>query len=318
MNPPFLPPPSAAYESVPCASGCDSWAPHHFRLHGELCRLCSSCVLLSNPDAYCSACLFLLSPRSYTAASQEAHVNFSPGDTTACSSCGVFVAHLSCIADPYSFVCPPCAASFDNRTFSYDLAGIGQRTLDGRSARVLLTAALLAHDSALRDAAAAREKAERSVQEAAAARTQARAMLDAAFRAAEAEACRDADEQVTPSGSAVVLLKKKTPQSNGTKKKTPKSNEANRDGDKLLKFNHMQQPALAFATAAAAAAAGSVSLPLPSARLDKSQVKQEAMTLPVPVPSSRLGQNHVKQESGGSADRAAKGDYRELFGTLQW
>uniref|UniRef100_A0ACD5VZK0 Uncharacterized protein n=1 Tax=Avena sativa TaxID=4498 RepID=A0ACD5VZK0_AVESA len=330
MNPPFLPSPSAAYEFAPCASGCDSWAPHHFRLDGELCRLCSSCVLLSNPDAYCSACLFLLSPSAYAADSHEGHVNFSPGDTTACSRCGVFVAHLSCVADPYSFVCPPCAATNDNRPFSYDLEGRGKHTLDGRSARVLLTAALLAHDSALRDAAAAREKAERSVQEAAAARKQARAMLDVAFCAAEAEACRDADEQqvtpsapaveqVTPSGPDVVLLQKKTPQSNGTKEKIPKSNEANRDRDKLLKFQHMQQPALAFATAAAAAAAGSsVSLPMPLSRLDTSQVKQEAMPLPVPVPSLRLGQNHVKQESGGSAGRAAKGDCGELFGTLQW
>ncbi|KAM0842030.1 hypothetical protein ACQ4PT_058626 [Festuca glaucescens] len=118
MTPPFLPPLSAAYEFVRCASGCDSWAPHHVRLDGDLCRLCSSCVLLSNPDAYCSACLFLLSPSAYAAASQEAHIDFSPGDTALCSSCGTFVAHVSCIADPYSFVCPPCAAAFDKRAFS--------------------------------------------------------------------------------------------------------------------------------------------------------------------------------------------------------
>jgi hypothetical protein len=276
MTPPFLP---AAYEFVRCASGCNSWAPHHFRLAGDLCRLCSSCVLLTSPEAYCSECLFLLSPSAYAGATHEAHLDFSPGTTARCTICGIFVAHLSCIADPYSFVCQSCAAGRDERPFSYDLAG---STLDGRSARILLTAALLAHDSALREAAAAREKAERSVQESAAARRQACAMLDAACRAAkvESEPCRYAEEQVTTLSApapAVEQLNGKPPQSNGSKKKTQKIKEANRDMDKLLKFDGMQQPALAFATAAAAAAAGSRSLPVPS----------------------RLGQNHVKQEAGG-------------------
>ncbi|VAH75498.1 unnamed protein product [Triticum turgidum subsp. durum] len=284
MTPPFL---AASgpddYAFVRCASGCDSWAPHHVRLDGDSYRLCSSCVLLSNPEAYCSACLLLLFPGAYAASSREARVDFSPGPTAACSNCGVFVAHLSCIPDPYSFICPPCAAAVDNVPFSYDLAGVG------RSARVLLTAALLSHESALHDAAAAREKAERSLQEAAAARRLARDMLDAAFRAAEAEAYRDAKEQATPSAPAVVHLKKKTPNTNGHKRKTPKSNDANREKDKLLKFNDMQQPALAFAAAAAAAAS---SMPSPS-----------------PMQSSRLNQS--------SADRAAKDDYRALFGTLQ-
>ncbi|XBI17209.1 uncharacterized protein [Aegilops tauschii subsp. strangulata] len=308
MTPPFL---AASgpddYAFVRCASGCDSWAPHHVRLDGDSYRLCSSCVLLSNPEAYCSACLLLLFPGAYAASSREAHVDFSPGSTAACSNCGVFVAHLSCIADPYSFICPPCAAAVDNVPFSYDLAGAGRRALEGRSARVLLTAALLSHESALHDAAAAREKAERSVQEAAAARRLARDMLDAAFRAAEAEVYRDAKEQATPSAPAVVQLKKKTPNTNGHKRKTPKSNDANRERDRLLKFNDMQQPSLAFA-AAAAAAASSMPSPMPSSRLNQSQVKQEAM--PLPMPSSRL-------DRGGSADRAAKDDYRALFGTLQ-
>ncbi|KAE8810032.1 hypothetical protein D1007_13354 [Hordeum vulgare] len=267
-----MPPPFVAasgpddHAFVRCASGCDSWAPHHVRLDGDSYRLCSS-------------------------------------PTAACSNCGVFIAHLSCIADPCSFICPPCAAALDNMAFSYeyDLAGVG------RSARVLLTAALLSHQSALHDAAAAREKAERSVQEAAAARRQARAMLDAAVRAAQAEAYRDAKGQATPSAPAIVHLKKKTPNTSGHKRRTPKSNDANRERDKLLKFNDMHQPALAFATAAAAAAS-SVPSPMPSSRLNQSQVKQEAM--PLPMPSSTL-------DRGGSADRAAKDDYRALFGTLQ-
>ncbi|KQK03562.1 uncharacterized protein LOC100826743 [Brachypodium distachyon] len=311
----MMPPLSAAsgpddWGSFGCASGCDSWAPHHVRLNGESCRLCSSCVLLCNPDAYCCACLLLLAPGAYAAAfPREPRVDFSPPDPiAACSRCGVFVAHLSCVADPYSFVCPPCSAAVDRRPFSYehDPAGRGQCTLlDGRYARVLLAAALLAHDSALRAAAAAREKAERSVQEAAVARKQARAMLDAAFRGAEAEDRHVKEQQATPSAAAlelltvtpsVELLRKTTPKSGEPRKKAPKSNEANRSRDTLLKFNSMQQPALAFAATAAAAAASSM-----------------------PMPSSRSDQNQVNQEAGGSADIiAATGDYRELFGTLPW
>ncbi|KAM0853377.1 hypothetical protein ACQ4PT_051132 [Festuca glaucescens] len=149
---------------------------------------------------------------------------------------------------------------------------------------------------------------ERSFQEAAAARRQARAMLDAAFRAAEAEPAGGAIRACSRAGHAIRTRSRVDQEEDATeqraKKKTPKSNEVNRHRDKLLKFNDMQQPALAFA------AAGSRSLPMPSSRLDQSQVKEESM--PLPVPSSRLGQNHVKQEIGGSADRAAKGDYREL------
>uniref|UniRef100_A0A0D3G5F3 Uncharacterized protein n=1 Tax=Oryza barthii TaxID=65489 RepID=A0A0D3G5F3_9ORYZ len=88
-----------------------------------------------------------------------------------------------------------------------------------------------------------------------------REMLDAAFRALEAEA-REA---------------KKPAAAPPPKKKIPKSSEANRD--KLLKFNAMQQPALAFA-AAAAAAASSMPLSIPSSREDKKPVKQEVQGEP--------------------------------------
>lgn len=93
------------------------------------------------------------------------------------------------------------------------------------------------------------------------ARKRSREMLDAAFRALEAEA-REA---------------KKPAAAPPPKKKIPKSSEANRD--KLLKFNAMQQPALAFA-AAAAAAASSMPLSIPSSREDKKPVKQEVQGEP--------------------------------------
>lgn len=287
MTPPFRPSPSAA-ASAPrgcggdrCASARDAWPLHHVRHDGVFCRLCSSCVLLYHPGAFCSACLLLL-PHDTAAASPEPHLDpilSPPGPTAACSSCGLFVAHVSCVLDSASFVCPPCAAAAASRPFTYSPAGGGRRALDERAARVLLVAARLAHESVGRAAAAAREEAERRVREAAAARKRSRDMLDAAFRALEAEA-RDAKKPAAPQQP---------------KKKTPKSSEANRDRDKMLKFNAMQQPALAFA-AAAAAAASSMPLSGPSPREDKKPVKQEAQ---------------------GSADRTAKDDRKALFGTLQ-
>ncbi|BAF16993.1 uncharacterized protein [Oryza sativa Japonica Group] len=275
MTPPFRPSPSAG--SIPrgcggdrCASGRDAWPLHHVRHDGVFCRLCSSCVLLYHPAAFCSACLLLFPPASASASASAATavqeprldpILSPPGPTAACSSCGLFVAHHSCVPDSASFVCPSCAAAAEGKPFSYTPAGGGRRALDERAARVLLVAARLAHDSVARAAAAAREDAERCVREAAVARKRSREMLDAAFRALEAEA-REA---------------KKPAAAPPPKKKIPKSSEANRD--KLLKFNAMQQPALAFA-AAAAAAASSMPLSIPSSREDKKPVKQEVQGEP--------------------------------------
>ncbi|KAG2624474.1 uncharacterized protein LOC120697378 [Panicum virgatum] len=275
MATPFRPSPSPSQSatSAPggcggdrCASGRDAWPLHHFLHEGVFCLLCSSCVLLYRPAAFCSACLHLLSTSDAAATAPAGDPAVAPPEPTApCSACGLSVAHLSCVpGDPASFVCPPCAAAAENRLFSFTPAppaGVGgRRTLDDRDARVLLVAARLAHDSVSRAAAAAREVAERRVAEAAAARKRSREMLDAAFRALEAQA-REA--KMTPAPPP--------------KKKAPKSAEANRDKDRLLKLNAMQQPALAFAAAAAAAAASSMPLPtVPLPREDKKPVKQEA------------------------------------------
>uniref|UniRef100_A0A0D9WEL1 Uncharacterized protein n=1 Tax=Leersia perrieri TaxID=77586 RepID=A0A0D9WEL1_9ORYZ len=230
MTPPFRPPPLAVPRGCGgdrCASGRDAWPLHHVSHDGVFCRLCSSCVLLYHPAAFCSACLFLLPPSS-ASARVDPVLSPLPGPTADCSICGFFVAHQSCVPDPASF----------------------------RAARILLIAARLAHDSVARAAAAARQDAERCVREAAAARKRSREMLDAAFRALEAEATQSRE------------VKK-------PKKKTPKSSEANRDRDKLLKLNAMKQPALAFAAAAAAAAASSMPLSIPSSREDKKLEKQQ-------------------------------------------
>ncbi|KAL5202600.1 hypothetical protein ABZP36_013552 [Zizania latifolia] len=291
MTPPFRPSPPAGCGGDRCASGRDAWPLHHVRHDGVFCRLCSSCVMLYHPDAFCSACLLLLLPpasasAAAVAADQEQRADpvlAPPGPIVACSSCGLFVAHHSCVQDSASFVCPPCAAAAEGRSFSFTPAGAGRRTMDERDARVLLVAARLAHESVGRAAAAAREEAERCVREAAAARKRSREMLDVAFRLLEADG-RKAREAKKPVAAPP------------PKKKTSKSSEVNRDRDKLLKLNAMQQPALAFA-AAAAAAASSMPLSMP--------------------PSSREDKKPVKQEAQGSADRSLKDDRTLLFGTLQ-
>ncbi|XP_040380475.1 uncharacterized protein LOC121054532 [Oryza brachyantha] len=275
MTPPFRPSPSDGSTTRGCggdrcASGRDAWPLHHVRHDGVFCRLCSSCVLLYHPAAFCSTCLFLLPPANATGAAQEPRLDpilSPPGPTAACSSCGLFVAHHSCVPDPASFVCPSCAAAAGGKPFSYTPAGGGWRALDERAARILLAAARLAHESVASAADAAREEAERFAREAAAARKRSRELLDAAFRAVESEA-REVEMPVTAAPPP--------------KKKIPKSSEANRDSrDKLLKLNAMQQPALAFAAAAAAAAAASsMPLSIPSSRDDKKPRKQEAQGEP--------------------------------------
>ncbi|KAG8084427.1 hypothetical protein GUJ93_ZPchr0010g8033 [Zizania palustris] len=286
MTPPFRPsspagPAPRGCGGYSCTSGSDAWPLHHVRHDGVFCRLCSSCVMLYHPTAFCSACLLLLPLTSPSNSAPEACVDpvlSPPGPITACSRCGIFVAHHSCVPDSASnFVCHPCAAAADGNPFSFTPAGVGLRTMDEHDARVLLVAARLAHESVRRAADAAREEAGRCVREAAAARKRSREMLDVAFRAMQVEA-REAKKPVVAPPS---------------KKKTPKSSEANRD--KLLKLNATQQPALAFA-AAAAAAANSMPLSMPSYMEDKKLVKQEAQ---------------------GSVDRSLKDDRTPLFGTLQ-
>ncbi|BAS92154.1 uncharacterized protein [Oryza sativa Japonica Group] len=239
-----------------CGSGRDAWPLHNVRHQGVFCRLCSSCVLLYHPAAFCSACLLLLPPAA-------APVAAPPGPVSACSSCGLFVAHHSCVPDPVSFVCPTCADAAVGRVYSYTPAAAAgrRRTMDERAARVLLVAARLAHESISRAAAAAREEADRAAREAAVARKHARELLDAACRAAEPEALEAKKKAEAPVAPAAAPP---PPPPQPKKKAPPKSSEASRDRDnKPLKLTATQQPALAFA-AAAAAAASSMPLSMPS------------------------------------------------------
>uniref|UniRef100_A0A0E0KY77 Uncharacterized protein n=1 Tax=Oryza punctata TaxID=4537 RepID=A0A0E0KY77_ORYPU len=274
-----------------CGSGRDAWPLHNVRHQGVFCRLCSSCVLLYHPAAFCSACLLLLPPAAASAASAARDlVAAPPGPVAACSSCGLFVAHHSCVPDSVSFVCPTCADAAVGKVYSYTPAGggaAGRRTMDERAARVLLVAARVAHESISRAAAAAREEADRSAREAAVARNHARELLDAACRVAEAEALEAKKKAEAPAAA---------PPPPPPKKKAPKSSEASRDRDKPLKLTATQQPALAFAAAAAAAAS---SMPL---------------SMPSPM---EVDEKPVIEEMQGSGDGSLIYDSGSLFGTLQ-
>ncbi|KAF6993630.1 hypothetical protein CFC21_010495 [Triticum aestivum] len=310
MTPPFRPSPSSTAPAPRgcggerCASGRDAWPLHHVRHNDVFCRLCSSCVLLYHPASFCSACLLLLhtdAAAAAAAAAQDPHFDPAvapPGPTAECSNCGLFVAHVACIPDPVSFVCPPCAAEAEGRPFTY--APAARRVMDERAARILLVAARLAHESIGRAAAAAREEAERRVQEAAVARKRSREMLDAAFRALEEEARAAKIKEEEEAAREAKNKKEKPAAAQPPKKKTPKSSESSRDRDKMLKFNAMQQPALAFAAAAAAAAS---SMPL---------------STPLSTPTPREDKKPMKlEEQQGSTDTVADEDVKGLFGTLQ-
>uniref|UniRef100_A0A0D9UZ09 Zinc finger PHD-type domain-containing protein n=1 Tax=Leersia perrieri TaxID=77586 RepID=A0A0D9UZ09_9ORYZ len=265
MTPPTaFPCPSTAYgpgdcDGAGCAYSRNAWPLHRVRHNGGAWRLCSSCVLLCHRKAICSVCLLFVFP------------NTEP--VVSCSSCGA-VAHLACIRDPSSyFVCPPCAAAAEGRAFSY----VAPRPHapdddDELAARAVLIASRLALESITRTAADARKHAESRVREAAAARMRARHMLDVAARVAEAEAM-DA-EASSPSPVPAAVPRPASPEL--VKKKTPKSSAGNRSGDRPLKINSIQKPALAFAAAAAAAAAAASSTPLstPSPGEVKKPMKQ--------------------------------------------
>ncbi|XP_037453324.1 actin cytoskeleton-regulatory complex protein pan1-like [Triticum dicoccoides] len=309
MTPPFRPSPSSTAPAPRgcggerCASGREAWPLHHVRHNDVFCRLCSSCVLLYHPASFCSACLLLLhtDAAAAAAAAQDPHFDPAvapPGPTAECSNCGLFVAHVTCIPDPVSFVCPPCAAEAEGRPFTY--APAARRVMDERAARILLIAARLAHESIGRAAAAAREEAERRVQEAAVARKRSREMLDAAFRALEEEARAAKIKEEEEAAREAKNKKEKPAAAQPPKKKTPKSSESSRDRDKMLKFNAMQQPALAFA-AAAAAAASSCGSSMP----------------PLSTPPPKEDKKPMKQEEQGSTDTVADEDVKGLFGTLQ-
>ncbi|RLN22738.1 uncharacterized protein C2845_PM07G07440 [Panicum miliaceum] len=161
-----------------CASNLDTWPLHHAYRRGERCRLCSSCILLSDRSVYC-CCFFLLITSPSFHYDDGDPLMAPPGPTVTCQDCRSAVAHLACLYELFPagygvFVCPACSAAEEGRPFTY--APPCRQPLDARAARVLLLGARMALALLQREAA----EAERLAREAGEARRRAyRALREA-------------------------------------------------------------------------------------------------------------------------------------------
>ncbi|XP_062200250.1 uncharacterized protein LOC133902936 [Phragmites australis] len=164
-----------------CASGLDTWPLHHVYRRGARCRLCSSCILLSNRSLYCCCCFLLLACPSPSSNYDDGDpLRAPPAPTATCQVCHAAVAHLACLYPAHdAFVCPACSATAEGTPFTY--APPCRVPLDGRAARVLVLGARMALAQLRQDAAAARAEAERRAREATAARRRAYRALSVAL-----------------------------------------------------------------------------------------------------------------------------------------
>ncbi|MQM10547.1 hypothetical protein Taro_043444 [Colocasia esculenta] len=197
--------------------GCvarDPWPVHHVRHRGNLCRLCTSCVLRYHPGSFCPKCFDLVEP----AGGRGPHPQ--PPAVVHCASCPS-VCHSACLADSEktsSYLCPSCANPNGCSYFPVDCDGDGgdvapsgspskrvrvwgrgdggenppaggprRPTIDRHSAKALLAAARLASASMNRAVAFARSEAERKAKDAVVARKKAKEMLEKALMAAKRE-----------------------------------------------------------------------------------------------------------------------------------
>jgi hypothetical protein len=112
-----------------------------------------------------------------------------PAPTVTCQVCREAVAHLPCLYYPEPadgvFVCPPCTAAQNGRTFTY--APPCRQPLDERGARVLVLGSRIALALLQRHATAARAAAERLAREAREARTRAQEALKVAYNLGKKE-----------------------------------------------------------------------------------------------------------------------------------
>ncbi|CAO2184859.1 unnamed protein product [Urochloa humidicola] len=165
-----------------CASDLDTWPIHNVYRRGERsCRLCSSCILLSDRSLYCSSCFFIVSSPSSYHHDYDDPLLAPPAPTVTCRVCRSAVAHLACLypADGAAFVCPACRAAEEGRPFTY--APPYGEPLDMRASRVILLGSRMALALMRREAAAARAEAERMAREADEARMRAYRALKVVF-----------------------------------------------------------------------------------------------------------------------------------------
>ncbi|CAO2207947.1 unnamed protein product [Urochloa humidicola] len=167
-----------------CASDLDTWPLHNVYRRGEpSCRLCSSCILLSDRSLYCCSCFFIVASPSSPHHDDGDPLLAPPAPTVTCCVCRSAVAHLACLY-PFddgggAFVCPACRAAEEGRLFTY--APPRGEPLDTRASRVILLGSRMALALLQREAAAARAAAERMAREADEARMRAYRALSVAF-----------------------------------------------------------------------------------------------------------------------------------------
>ncbi|CAL9096316.1 unnamed protein product [Musa textilis] len=209
--------------------GCsarDPWPLHHVRHRTVFCRLCTSCVLRYHPGSFCVSCFDLLLDGG----------GASP--VVRCSRCSS-IAHSACVLEAApSFVCPSCSDA--GGSSSYFSLG-EEKSIDLKSAKVLLAAAKLAAASMGRVAACTRADAERKTKEAVVARKRAREALEKVLLLSQSEKekkNRVADQIAAPSPQPqVVDSKKKMPKLSSTvAAMVGQKRVQNRERDRWMRF----------------------------------------------------------------------------------
>ncbi|CAL9782948.1 unnamed protein product [Musa acuminata subsp. burmannicoides] len=208
--------------------GCgarDPWPLHHVRHRTVFCRLCTSCVLRYHPGAFCTSCFDLL-------------LDGGTSPVVRCSGCPA-VAHSACLPNPAaSFVCPSCSDLGGSSSY---FSLVAEKSIDLKSAKVLLAAAKLAAVSMGRAAAATRADAERKVREAAVARKRAREALEKVLLLSQTEKekkNKETDHIAAPDPRPEVMdPKKKMPKLSSTvAAMVGQKRVQNRERDRWMRF----------------------------------------------------------------------------------
>ncbi|RWW21391.1 hypothetical protein BHE74_00026973 [Ensete ventricosum] len=207
--------------------GCgtrDPWPLHHVRHRTVFCRLCTSCVLRYHPGSFCTSCFDLL-------------LDGGTSPVVRCSGCPA-IAHSVCLPNPAaSFVCPSCSDLDGSPYFSLG----GEKSIDLKSAKVLLAAAKLAAVSMGRAASSTRADAERKVREAAVARKRAREALEKVLLLSQTEKekkNKETDHIAAPDPRPEVMdPKKKMPKLSSTvAAMVGQKRVQNRERDRWMRF----------------------------------------------------------------------------------
>ncbi|KAG6478975.1 hypothetical protein ZIOFF_062425 [Zingiber officinale] len=207
--------------------GCgvrDTWLLHHVRHRTVFCRLCTNCVLRYHPGCFCASCFDLL-------------LDGGACPVVRCSRCPS-VSHAACLPDPAGpFFCSSCSDAGSSATY-FPLGA--EKSVDLKSAKVLLAAAQLAAASMSRAASSSRADSDRKVKEAAIATKRAREALERVILLSKAE-----KEKKKSEAHPNVSLSSK-PEVVDHKKKMPKLNSAvaamvgqkvqNRERDRWMRF----------------------------------------------------------------------------------